>query len=164
MVLDDIWFPRNKVLHEVVKPNLSAFVSSIKRIFKEHCHAWGNIQINFSKSLGPLSMDHRILTFDVVVRQRGSTTVAICRTPAGSILFVITKHFCSTNPNQGEATTMLLGVQEAKESQIEKLVIVGDSLTTLKVVQDSNYVPDWSVQPLIQDIRITLKGFHRWEL
>ena len=74
------------------------------------------------------------------------------------------QQLCNTNPNQGEAEAMLLGIKEAKANQIRNIVVVGNSLNTLRAVQDSNYIPNRTLQPIIQDIGIALKDFHRLKL
>lgn len=102
-------------------------------------------------------MNHCIITFDVAIRQRKCTTVAICKAPDRSILFVIIKQVCNTNPNQGEAEAMLSCMQEAKANQIGNIVVARDSLNTLKAVQDSNYIQPCNL--LFRILRLLSKTF-----
>lgn len=159
--MDSIWFLRNKVVHEAFKPNLQIFISQTSKVYKEHCEAWGNKMINTIHNWKVVPKDHQILTFDVAVRTTGSTAAAVCRKDDGEIIFVHTRFIHSTNPNQGDATALLIGLQEAKEKNIENLVTAGDSLNTLLAAKDADYNPDWLAQPIIQDIKnlmITLKS------
>lgn len=45
---------------------------------------------------------------------------------------------------------------EAKEKQIRKLIIAGDSLVILQAVNDLEKISDWTVQPIINDIMNSL--------
>lgn len=42
--------------------------------------------------------------------------------------------------------TMYIGVKEAKERQIKKFFIAGDSLVTLQAVNEPNSTSDWTLQ------------------
>lgn len=69
--MDNIWSLRNKIVHEAFTPNIDNFVSGTLKIFKEHCDAWDNKQVNESHSWRATPRDHYTLTFDVVVRSSG---------------------------------------------------------------------------------------------
>lgn len=58
---------------------------------------------------------------------------------------------------------MLIEVMEAKEKHIEKIVIAGDSLTTLQAMNDPEKISNWIVQPIINDIRNSSHTFQSWQ-
>lgn len=95
IAVDSIWFLRNKIIHEALNPNIENFVNDTLKIYKEHCEAWGNEQINKSHKVNPIPKDHNLLTFNVVVRSSGSTTATICRLEEGTPIFVQTRQIKS---------------------------------------------------------------------
>lgn len=70
---------------------------------------------------------HYFLTLDVKVRNAGSTTTAVCKTVDDSVVFVNISFFKSQNANQGEATALYSGIEEAKAQLIKEITIGGDS-------------------------------------
>lgn len=130
--MDSIWFLRNKIIHEALTPNIENFVNGTLKIYKEHCEAWGNEQINKSHKGKPIPKDHYLLTFDVAVRSSRSTSTTICRSEEGTPIFVQAKQIKSQNPNEGEAMAMYIGVEEAKVKKIKKLLVAGYSQVTLQ--------------------------------
>lgn len=53
------------------------------------------------------------LSYDVAVRNNGSTTATICGSNIGEIIFAATKPIYSVNPNSGEAMAAKLAIEEA---------------------------------------------------
>ncbi|XP_042969130.1 uncharacterized protein LOC122301822 [Carya illinoinensis] len=164
VAMDSIWFLRNKVVHDAITPDLEMFISQTLKIHKEHCEAWDNVMINNSHNWKAIPKDHHILTFDVAVRENGSTAAAICRKDEGDIDFIQTSFIHSTNPNQGEATALLIGLKAAKEANIQNLIIAGDSLNTIMAANAESHNPDWITQPIMQDIRHMLGTLNSWQL
>lgn len=74
----------------------------------------------------PSSNGHYSISFDVAVRQSGSTTTAICRDQNGIIVSIVTEFSSNCNPNHGDSLATLIGVKEAASKDLKKIIIKVD--------------------------------------
>lgn len=83
IAIDGIWFLRNKIVHDAYRPTIESFMSGTLKTFREQKYAWGSKQMYEPYNGIAIARDHYILYFDVVVRNIGSTVLAICRSNDG---------------------------------------------------------------------------------
>lgn len=58
---------------------------------------------------------------------------------------------------------MYIGLVEAQIRHIKKLVIAGDSLVVLQAVNELDKSSDWTIYPLVNDIRSVLNSLESWQ-
>lgn len=102
-------------------------MQGVLKNFKNHYNAWGNKLMSNPRNWKAILKNHYLLTFDVVVRNNGSTIADVCKTKKGSMVFVITSFITNQNPNQGEATTLYTSIKEAEAQKIKKRLQLGET-------------------------------------
>lgn len=158
--MDNIWLLRNMIVHDMsLLPQTLKVLFQYIKDYKKHCNAWDNKQLNESHNWRATPRDRYILLFDIVVRNTGNTTTAICKLDDGSPIFVITKFNQSQNPNSREVTAIYIGITKAKVKQVNKLIIARGSLFVLQAVNNPDKNSDWIIQSLINGIRSKLQYF-----
>lgn len=162
IAMDNPWFYRKQVIHNSKKQSIHQFIRQVNQSFKDHSKAWGKNQQQSIVWIPP-PLECISVTFDVVVRVSGSTSVAIGRSNNNVVSFIVAEHSSSCNPNQGEAMATYIRVKEAQRLQLKKIRLEGDSQRTITTLKDSTKSQDWIAEGINCDTIIMLNSFEEWE-
>jgi hypothetical protein len=110
---DQIWFARNKTLHENLIPNALDISSCINRIALNHHSAWNTKLAPQLAVWSPPIMHFYKINYDTPIRHSFSTQAAVCRDSTGSIIQCSSIISPPCSALMGEATTALLAARLA---------------------------------------------------
>lgn len=69
--MDNLWFTRNKIIHNITTPTIVQFVKRTIETYKEHCKAWTWKIAEITPKWIPPSPEYMFsITFDVAVREQ----------------------------------------------------------------------------------------------
>ena len=88
----------------------------------------------------------------------------VCRNSDGLLLFAWTKRSPPDTPLVGEAKAALFAVQEARLLSYPLISFEGDNLQVCNAICLSNYSPDWSIAPILRDIKALMEDHVSWTL
>lgn len=148
LAIDNVWFLRNEVIHESVIPSPTWLIHKISKVLLDHTTVWTETQKELKIAHFHLPEDQFILQFDIAVRKNGTTTANICRTGSGTLFFALISLILNTNPIVGEATTVLLWIQEARNRNMRKMWIEGDLKQAIYTIQKDTSAIDWEMQAI----------------
>jgi hypothetical protein len=110
---DQIWYARNKALHEELVPNALVISSTINRIVKNHHSAWINKLVPHQAIWKKPSPPFYKINYDTTIRQFFSAQAAVCRDSTGSIIQCSTIISPPCTAVYSEATAALFAVHLA---------------------------------------------------
>ncbi|KAF5469211.1 hypothetical protein F2P56_013300, partial [Juglans regia] len=164
LAMDTLWFIRNQTIHNVANHTIHYFITKTMELYKEHAKAWEMKSTETHHNWRPPeSEDTFSITFDVAVRNNSSTSLAVCRNHQGIFQFIVAQNNRYVDPNLGEATAAFIGVQEAYTRQIAKIVLQGDSLNTIRSINNPHQAINWETEGVARDTRFLLQDFQEWK-
>ncbi|KAF5477688.1 hypothetical protein F2P56_004305, partial [Juglans regia] len=159
LAMDTLWFIRNQTTHNIANHTIHYFITKTQELYREHAKAWEMEPIESQHSWRPPeSEDTFSITFDVAVRNNSSTSLAVCRNNQGTFQFVVAQNNRHVDPNLGEATAAFIGVQEAYTRQIAKVVLQGDSLNTIRSINNPHKAINWEIEGVDMVIILVTTG------
>jgi hypothetical protein len=161
VLLDHIWMARNKLIHEGTQPNPQVILKLVKSTITHHLSAWSGV----SKSMlwTPPPLGSYKVNFDVAIQPSFAVAAATLRNHQGEFLAVNSLKLPSMEANLGEAHAALLAVRLAVSFGYRSLVIEGDSLVTILAINDPSLFFDWSIDPVLTDIKDQLLSIPSWK-
>lgn len=151
IVLDSLWFTRNKVVHENLEPNASVMVQEVARRYADHGAAWS--QKKCCIFWQPPLVGQLKINYDVSIKEDIMCFVAVCKNHIGGLREA--QGYCrkGNDPLQGEACAALLACQITDNQGDVEIVIEGDSLVVWQEVTDRSASPHWLIEGEIATIR-----------
>jgi hypothetical protein len=123
---DQIWYARNKTLHEELVPNALVISSTINRIVKNHHSAWINKLVPYQVVWKEPSPPFYKINYDTTIRQSFLVKAALCRDFIGSIIHCSTIISPPCITVYGEATATLLAVCLDLPLSLSSVILEGD--------------------------------------
>lgn len=102
--------------------------------------------------------------FDAAVRGRMSYLSAVCRNPTGGITHSWGAYHLTRNPLLAESKAAWLACQGAKELDMERVIIEGDSVLTCQAVNELNFLTDGPVADCIHLTKELMKENREWRI
>ncbi|KAB1219217.1 hypothetical protein CJ030_MR3G001300 [Morella rubra] len=107
IVLDSIWFWRNRVVHQGLEVDVLKMVRMTHRHYFEHLQAW-RISATASSTVWFPPLQGRLkYNVDVAIRGRAAILVAVFRDSGGSLCQMYTEQFPSINSLFGESSSLV---------------------------------------------------------
>ena len=132
LVMDVIWFSRNKLTHDAIQPDMPKIIQQLKLTHNYHIMAWQTFAFSSFWSL-PLPGSVKG-NFDVAVRRYFAVMAAILSDPSGEIIFAATQKLFSFDVFSGEASAALLASRLAATLGFSNFILEGNALLVILVI------------------------------
>ena len=86
----------------------------------------------------------------------------VCRDSNGSIVAADSQEECLGEPLRAESKAALLIASLARKKDFARVVIERDVQSVIKAILNPSTTPHWSINAIIEDIRLTLNSFVCW--
>ncbi|KAK9045734.1 hypothetical protein V6N11_051642, partial [Hibiscus sabdariffa] len=160
----NVWYARNKVVHEGIAPSVNNTISFVVAFLRENDLLSPQDCLRLSRSRDKwqaLIVDVVKLNFDVAYDSHSTKSISgvICRDNEGFILAASsTPHWYVAGPFQDEALACLATVNVARDLGFTRVIVEGDSLTVIKKCL-SEAIDVSLISLMIADIKHVSKGF-----
>lgn len=164
VVLDSLWFLRNKITHEGARVDISGLIDTIKRRYAdaEHSYAWGVVGRGSGLRWVPPVVGFLKLNSDVAIRPNGSY-IAIVRDSSNSLCMAYIERLVAMDVLVGEASALAEAVALARRRKWLCVEMETDSLVLYKEVV-CEAPPSWEIASLVEFIRLGLREFKEWKI
>ncbi|KAF5475078.1 hypothetical protein F2P56_006923, partial [Juglans regia] len=98
------------------------------------------------------------------VKAQGKNIASLCWNESGETIFALTDHIPNVSSNLGETMASLMAISKAKRLGLKKIILEGDSSTTITAINNSADEDDWITSPIIKDIKHHLLSFEVWKV
>jgi hypothetical protein len=159
---DQIWFARNKALHENLIPNALDISSCINKIALNHHLAWNTKLVPHLAVWSPPITHFYKINYDTAIRQSFSAQAAVCRDSTGSIVQCSSIISPPCSALLGEATAALLAARLALSLNMSSVILEGDSLTVTLALNLLNITQDWRIAFMVSCIITTFPITTSW--
>ena len=88
--------------------------------------------------------------------------VVVCKDSNGSIVAAESQEECLGEPLWAESKAALLAASLARKEGFARVVLEGDAQSVIKAILNPSTTPHWSINAIIEDIRVTLNSFVSW--
>ncbi|XP_026417508.1 uncharacterized protein LOC113312991 [Papaver somniferum] len=163
-----IWKARNKLHFEKIKPHIPTVINDVVYWFSIYYFAEDDVGI--SSQSARIVVNNPVqqvwyappegtvkINVDVVVGLQKISAAAIARNHVGQFLAASTKISDHSSPMVAEAKSFLLGLKLARIIQLQDVIIEGDCLNMVNIVDGSSSFTPWRVRFLVEEI-IKLAG------
>jgi hypothetical protein len=133
IIMDHIWFVRNKLVHDNKQPNPIESIRIIANSVQIHKKAWSDSALS-STWTPPLPGNFKS-NFDVAVKNDFSVAAMVFSDSNGKIIHAATKRLSTTDASIGEAQAALLASQIAYSLGIYSLILEGDAINIILAIQ-----------------------------
>jgi hypothetical protein len=133
LTLDFIWFSRNKLIFEGLKPDPVKASMTIAASLELHLSAWSGFVLPSIWSAPPSSVVKR--NFDVAIREDFAVAAVVVSDSTGNIISAATQKFFFTDVGMGEAAAAaLLTTRLAAACGVTSFVMEGDALLVVLAI------------------------------
>lgn len=158
VVLDSLWFLRNKITHEGARVDILGLIDTIKRRYAEHSYAWGVVGRGSGLRWVPLVVGFLKLNSDVAIRPNGSYITILVRDSSNSLRMAYMERLIAIDPLVGEASALAEAMALARRRKWLRVEMETDSLVLYKEVL-CEAPPSWEIASLVEFIRLGLREF-----
>jgi hypothetical protein len=159
---DQIWYSRNKALHEGLIPNALSISRSVNQISKIHLSAWSTHSPSLKEVWKKPDPDCFKINYDTAIRSTFSAQSAVCRDSNGFIVKSITQIRPPCVALYGEASAALLAAQLCSYLGLSHVIFEGDSLTVNLAINNPLITQDWRISSAISDFISTIPSSTCW--
>ncbi|KAB1208754.1 hypothetical protein CJ030_MR6G005863 [Morella rubra] len=164
IVMDCLWFTRNKIIHEDAQVDTRVLISLIRRQYFEHADAW-LVKGQDARLCWCPPCDGRLkFNSDVVIRSNGSYIAISVRDSLSSLCMVYTERFAAIDPLVGEALAMVEAMELARRNNWLCVDFECDSLILCKEVLSAERTSCWAIEASVAQIRRDLVEFREWKI
>ncbi|KAL3519959.1 hypothetical protein ACH5RR_018108 [Cinchona calisaya] len=166
IMIEQIWFERNRVVHENKRSDIEALTKKINSLTNEHLAAQKRKLIKacaISNELEWISHpnDWVKAIVDATFKEGLTTVAAILRNNHGCIMHGHTKILRSYDANSAEAAVILEAMRIADQG-LKKVILEGDSTTVISTLKNECLQFDWSCAVDIQEARKYSRKWPKW--
>ena len=136
----------------------------INKVFIQHKQAWQSIigEKENSPSWKPPPLGWIKFNFDAAVKLDKVVLAMVCRDNSGSIVAAESQEECPGEPLWAESKAALLVASLARREGFDRVVLEGDAQLVIKAILNPSTTPHWSINAIIEDIRLILNSFVCW--
>jgi hypothetical protein len=145
VLCDQIWYARNKAVHEGSIPDISSLASSIKRSALDHAAAWKPSSPLVKEFWSPPLAGSYKINFDTVIRDSYSVQSAVCRDSEGKIIKAIAQTNPPCEPTYGEALTARPATSLAAVLKLTNFSLEGDFKIVIDALKTPSITVDWHI-------------------
>lgn len=164
LILDVLWFPRNKAVHEGKPVVLNELKESLSHRFSDYFHAWSSRCATFSDTWTPPDLGCLKINFEVAVCQERLYTAVSVRDSSSSLCTVYMERIRAVDPLVGEATAAIRAVEIALSEQWSRVIFESDSKLLCADVSQPIHSPCWKIEDLVLTIHYAFKSQSAWAL
>lgn len=164
IVLDCLWYSRNKLIHEAIPVDTRVLIEMIKRRYAEHANTWFEVGQVVRLRWKPPSSGWLIVNSDVAIRPNRSYIAISVRDFLSSLYMLYTECFAAMNPLVGEVVALVKAFSVARHCQWKPMEFECDSLVLCKEVLSSVSPICWAIESLVVQIRSGLGEFKDWRI
>ena len=160
LVMDVIWFSRNKLIHEAIQPDIPKIIQQLKITHNYHILAWQASTLSsfwFPPQQGSVKGN-----FDVAVRGDFAVAAAVLSDHTGEIIYACTQKLLSTDVLSGEASAALLASRLTASLGFSFFTLEGDALLVILTVNKPHLFASWQFAFIVSDLRLELSSFQSW--
>lgn len=161
--LEEIWHPRNEVLHLKGSADINAACLRINAKFKECCRFLSPCEIPYSsKTIAkwtPSSMGTIKLNVDAAISQSYAALAVIARNEQGAVIKVWTKTIPLCSPLLAETEAILWALNLAYGENWRHISVEIDSKICIDAILDSSGIPVWAISAQVFNICQLAKSF-----
>ena len=163
---DQIWMNRNQTMWRNQPVDSIKFSIQINKVFIQHKQAWQSIigEKENSPSWKPPPLGWIKCNFEAAVKLDKVVLAVVCRDSSGSIIATESQEECPGEPLWVESKAALLAASLARKEGFDKVVLEGDAQSVIKAILNSSTTPHWSINAIIEDIRLILNTFVCWNV
>jgi hypothetical protein len=155
--MDQIWFAKNKLIHEAITLVPLNALKCIKNTTQHHLVAWQNSNL---ADWDPPPLDYFKANFNVAIRHTFAVDAPVFLYHSGKFLTVNTLKLPPMDALMGEAHAALLAFRMIVSMGCSSLIIEGDSLLTIMALKDPLLVSDRIFSPVISDFLVQLDSIN----
>ena len=159
LVLDTIWFARNKLIHNNIQPVPAKTVQQLRITHEYHISAW---QVSALSSLWSPPQPCVKGNFDVAICGNFAVTAAVISDSSEEIICAATEKLFSSYALSRKASTALLGFRLATSSGFNNLMLEEDALLVILAMNKLHIFAIWQFAPIVLDLRLELSSFQSW--
>ncbi|PON44436.1 hypothetical protein PanWU01x14_266710, partial [Parasponia andersonii] len=136
-----IWRTQNAIIHEKQVPDVRKSIEIVQKLYFEYTLGLQNPTWEPTTLAWTLPFEGWIkINFDVVPNGNIMLGVTIARDHAGSIVFIITKHFEAASSLVGKIRATVRGIKEALKRNFQYCIVQGGSKTVIaSIFKDPNH-------------------------
>lgn len=132
IVLDCLWYSRNKLIHEAIPVDTRVLIEMIKRRYAKHANAWFQVGQVVRLRWKPPSSGWLIVNSNVAIRPNGSYIAISVKDSLNSLYMLYMERFAAMNPLVGEAVALVKAFSVARHCQWKPVEFKCDSLVLCK--------------------------------
>ncbi|KAB1223742.1 hypothetical protein CJ030_MR2G016673 [Morella rubra] len=138
IVVDTIWFGRNRVVHQGMDVNIRDFIIMVHRRFLEHSQTWRISAMFGCKVWCPPSCGQLKCNVDVALRGGVAVLAACFRDSGDSLCRLYTEQFPSINSLLGESSSLVAAINIASNMDWDKVDFEFDCQLLTRMVLDED--------------------------
>ena len=164
VLYDQVWMNRNQSVWGNQPVDSIKLSIQINKVFFQHKQAWQSIigEKENSPSWKPPPLGWIKCNFDAAVKLDKVVLAAVCRDSSGSIVVAESHEECPGDPLWAESKATLLAASLAHKEGFDRVVLEGDAQSVIKAILNPSTTPHWSINAIIEDIRLILNSFVCW--
>jgi hypothetical protein len=162
VLCDQLWFARNRAVHEGSIPGITSLASSIRRTTLDRVAAWRSSSPLVKEYWSPPLAKSFKINLDTATLEFFSVQAAVCRDSAGKIIKALSQTNPPCDPNFGEALAARLVVSLATSLQLKIFCLEGDSLVVISALNNPSITLDWHIESLIAKALSMLLATSLW--
>ncbi|KAB1207366.1 hypothetical protein CJ030_MR7G017451 [Morella rubra] len=164
IVLDCLWYSRNKLIHEAIPVDIRVLIEMIKRRYAEHANAWFEVGQVMRLRWKPPSSGWLIVNSDVAIRPNRSYIAISVRDFLSSLYMLYTERFAAMDPLVGKVVALVKAFSVARHCQWKPVEFECDSLVLCKEALSSVSPICWAIESLVVQIWSGLGEFKDWRI
>ena len=164
VLCDQVWMNRNQSVWGNQPIDSIKLSIQINKVFIQHKQAWQSIigEKENSPSWKPPPLGWIKCNFDAAVKLDKVVLVVVCRDSSRSIVAAESHEECPSDPLWAESKATLLVASLARKEGFDRVVLEGDAQSVIKAILNPSTSPHWSINAIIEDIRLILNSFVCW--
>jgi hypothetical protein len=163
VLCDQIWFARNKAVHEGSIPDISSLASSIRRSVLDHAATWKSSSPLVKEFWFPPPAGSYKINFDTAIRDSFLVHATVCRDSKGKIIKAIAQTNPPCDPTYGEALAAWLAASLATILKLTKFSLEGDSKIVIDALKTPSITVDWHIETVIANALSLISSSSLWE-
>ncbi|KAB1211586.1 hypothetical protein CJ030_MR6G013916 [Morella rubra] len=164
LIMEMLWFSRNKFLHEGEPVVASDLQNSLSRRFSEHSTAWLQQNSRLALCWVPPEPSFMKINFDVAICQIGSHIAVSCRDFSSSLCTVYVKQVKAMDPLLREAMATARAVEIGLEKHWPRVIFKTDSKLLWEDITNLQRSPCWKIEDLVTSLRTVFKAQSAWAI
>ncbi|KAL5558279.1 hypothetical protein UlMin_034490 [Ulmus minor] len=159
VLFDLLWKYKNSITHGVALSTPSSILHSILKSYSSLVESLSRLSAEVTPSWAPPPTDWIKINCDASLNAFGTSIACVARNDKADIIRWEARRIGPCSPLVAEALAVEMAIKMAVQASWRYILLVSDSKSVIKVLQNRNTDPPWSISSILDNCMLNICNF-----